>query len=134
MIATAIKERIYNIKADVMIVEREILPDLQERLAWLNRPDYDPGENADHEYRDTDIEEIETEIARELRFLRIAERRLSRLNVCLECSGKMEYNEFFDEDEDGDVVKVEEFRCIDRKSVERSVFNVNKDNEDKPPS
>lgn len=51
-----------QIEADIIILEREIIPDLKEQLDWLTRPDYDPSENPDHEYRDADIAELAKEV------------------------------------------------------------------------
>lgn len=62
-------------EADLYIWE-EILKDAQENLAWLQRPDYKPEENSDDEFRVTDIEALEAEIADAIGNIRSLKRRL----------------------------------------------------------
>ncbi len=57
-------------------VYEEILKDAQENLAWLQRPDYKPEENPDDEFREKDIEDLETEIANAIGNIRHLKKRL----------------------------------------------------------
>ncbi len=50
------------ISGGIVTLENDILPELREQLAWLTRSDYKPSDNADHEYRDQDIEDLIAEI------------------------------------------------------------------------
>ena len=51
-----------ELEGDLIVIEKEILPDFREELAWLTSPDYKPEDNPDHEFRDEDIEFLEAEI------------------------------------------------------------------------
>lgn len=59
-----------EVEAGIVTLEVDVIPDLQEALNWLTRPDYDLKENSDHEYRDADIEFLCGELAQARRELR----------------------------------------------------------------
>ncbi len=51
-------------ESEIMTIEEELLPELQDRLAYLTAPDYDPAKNPDDELREFDIESAEDGIAK----------------------------------------------------------------------
>jgi hypothetical protein len=57
------KKELEDLEGDLIVIEKEILPDLRESLSQLTGPDYDPAQNPDDELRDQDIAFLMSEIA-----------------------------------------------------------------------